>query len=1220
MSTLLEKLRKKTQNVLTVTKDESLLEQVHAIKKNLYVDTTLATLLHSNHFDYKWNPNVQNKIQEHIDSTYKKSRHENIKKVIFEYLDGWVGKEDVDGLMMFVFPSSMGDISYDPKDSKDFDTITEIIRVKIEDIFPLSTGQALALSIEYTNPSTFPDWNKGWETLGLKPLNEHTKRKLNQKVKPGDHIRIISMDLDKLPPSEFADEYSSPEEYSLGRVDMVYQDETPDGEEVTMLRVYFPDLETDMEGEGFGDGYSDISDDGIRIIVDPYDKYVKSDEVLTEAGMIGGGRKPRRNIPDNIRGNLVQAIFTREGGWGRPSQKFIIYMTPMGKIADIQQSSATSSSNIPFEIDQKISFGDLYRFEQDSEYDLQMKGRLHEHDEQLTLFPTGQWEFPVGWDEESIEAVIEEVPEKSIPYLFKQWDEHGIEFRDLKLLGIRATSDTAVFLLKRYLQNTNQPVIASHVFACDDLANLFDDTSSDYDLSYIKEFLCGDAGFWDSEDWYNYEWDEYMTDQIDENNWKTISEIFGGVSQSVAEDILNRNSSSEEVDELIEKYDEEIGDIQSYIVWTHNDEHEWAIKEGMRQDILDKLAAHFQADGELYRSDEDGSYSWHFEDDLRNWVNDGITWDNIERFEFHPDYAGTTLEDSLIDTSPEYLNEKTLFAALIDEEYMFHDYCEGKKGDCLEVDTKFFDGYWHPNYDINSSLEDRLGELTYEPEQINEEEQKLRIRTIYEDDNWKYIWPLNDYSFCQLAKNTSWCKNGEKYYEGYGTSYILQDKHSDQKWTFDDREVVPGLPSHDVTIKNKDGTWLNRHRFLADKPSLHDMFRQTYTTFDKMKYGVELGPTILEDFRNTNEFSKSVYNMIKNPGIENEEKLTEFLGSDLTDGSGYGTIHSPLINTVLFSNDGVSIYYEDSHFKEKIMGVYDDDEWYFDIGAERYYDNDHCEEMDEEELQYVDYHMMPESKAKLNDMVTLFGKDPSKYDWGEEGILDEAMQDLVPELWERNYWELLDAIGCAVGRSRVKAMIETIEEDKVLEYEYEGGNGPILWRLDITYVQLLYIIGDKKIDNFTDIEDVEINHISSGLNDTWYDAWDVDKEGIDDFNDRLIWFIDSVIKEYGDDAQNIKNNREKFKQVTEELGFKQSWARANLKRDMSVDGGTKTVEIKDYNPKDNSLEITIGQPTQGEDKIYRTKYQRYNITLDELSDYVVSDQHQPEDLLESVVK
>ena len=26
----------------------------------------------------------------------------------------------------------------------------------------------------------------------------------------------------------------------------------------------------------------------------------------------------------------------------------------------------------------------------------------------------------------------------------------------------------------------------------------------------------------------------------------------------------------------------------------------------------------------------------------------------------------------------------------------FWDYCEGKKGECLEPDTKFFDGYWHP--------------------------------------------------------------------------------------------------------------------------------------------------------------------------------------------------------------------------------------------------------------------------------------------------------------------------------------------------------------------------------------------------------------------------------------------------------------------------------------------------------------------------------------------
>ena len=139
-------------------------------------------------------------------------------------------------------------------------------------------------------------------------------------------------------------------------------------------------------------------------------------------------------------------------------------------------------------------------------------------------------------------------------------------------------------------------------------------------------------------------------------------------------------------------------------MWAHNDEAEYAVKEAMKEDVLDKLREHFGADGKLYRSDEDGSWSWYFEDDLRKWVNDGNTWDNIETFEYHPDYAGTTLEDALVDINPIYLNEKQIFDMLIDEEYMFHDYCEGKKGECLQAETRWFDGYYFPNYDINQSL------------------------------------------------------------------------------------------------------------------------------------------------------------------------------------------------------------------------------------------------------------------------------------------------------------------------------------------------------------------------------------------------------------------------------------------------------------------------------------------------------------------------------------
>ena len=74
-----------------------------------------------------------------------------------------------------------------------------------------------------------------------------------------------------------------------------------------------------------------------------------------------------------------------------------------------------------------------------------------------------------------------------------------------------------------------------------------------------------------------------------------------------------------------------------------------------------------------------------------------------------------------------------LFKALMDEEYAFWDYCEGKKGECLQPDTKFFDGYWDPNYDINGSLEDRLAELTYEPQITTPEGETKPLNEQYKE-------------------------------------------------------------------------------------------------------------------------------------------------------------------------------------------------------------------------------------------------------------------------------------------------------------------------------------------------------------------------------------------------------------------------------------------------------------------------------------------------------
>ena len=446
---------------------------------------------------------------------------------------------------------------------------------------------------------------------------------------------------------------------------------------------------------------------------------------------------------------------------------------------------------------------------------------LEQEGEQLKMWPTGHWDYPVsGLDKMEMKYVQDALPEALVTKIFKRWDEKGIDFSILKMLGIdKGFALLGTMLLKRYSQFGTKPIPVSVTYDCDDLKELFERESRDYSLDYIEEYICGKDSFWDHEDWYNYEWDSYMTDAIDENNWKTISEIFGGVSQSVAEDILQRSSSSEEVDELIEKYDEEIDEIQNYIVWANADETEYATKDAMAKDIEDKLAEHFQHEGRL-NTDNKGSKSWIIEGDLRDYVND--IWDNTEDvFEYHPDYANTTIEDVLLGYSDSYLANNLpnlLFQALMDEEYRFWDYCEGKQGECLNVDTKFFDGYWYPNIDINDSLADRLGELTYEPEITTPEGETT---------------PLHE----QSADSPG-------------------DHISDEKETHTSLDETPFTPV-DIKILNYLGKTFSKEELREiweeDETNLTSKLRNNYTGLVKV-FGEETGSW--EDFARASRFAK----------------------------------------------------------------------------------------------------------------------------------------------------------------------------------------------------------------------------------------------------------------------------------------------------------------------------------------------------------------------------
>ena len=53
------------------------------------------------------------------------------------------------------------------------------------------------------------------------------------------------------------------------------------------------------------------------------------------------------------------------------------------------------------------------------------------------MWPTGQWNFPVsGLEKTEMKYVEHALPEPIVTKIFKRWDEKGIDFSILKMLGI----------------------------------------------------------------------------------------------------------------------------------------------------------------------------------------------------------------------------------------------------------------------------------------------------------------------------------------------------------------------------------------------------------------------------------------------------------------------------------------------------------------------------------------------------------------------------------------------------------------------------------------------------------------------------------------------------------------------------------------------------------------------------------------------------------------
>lgn len=458
----------------------------------------------------------------------------------------------------------------------------------------------------------------------------------------------------------------------------------------------------------------DVETDSGLIVLTPFDDYVLESE-------------HNKLFLERYSNSLVKARFEQRGNWVTSSKIFIVYMTPSGKIVDIKTSSKLSPNDIPFSVDDKITMGDLYDFEKNSEYDLSVNGSIteshilyendddseNEIDRESELYKF--FDFSDKFDDDIIMSIMESVPHvRLLKILFDFWSKRGVDFGYLDTLSIIDNSEMRAALLRKYSMSTNHPIPVELTLDCNDLAKLFKE-DRDYNLDYIENYLCGRDPF-DNEFWYDgIGYDDFISDNyVDSKNMETISQILGlefsdekGRDEMISH-ILGDNPQTEYEENIIEEKSDEIREIKNKISHSYGIELEDAAKRDMYDDILNKLTSNLDG-GELVRDDSDGSYSYIIGGDLRDFINDD-DWDNSDFFENHPDYGGSLIE-TLIDWRTGYITvDEIMGDIVIGEKYSQESFDGG-----IEVNSYFFSNYYSPTINkeyFNGILSDYLSELT----------------------------------------------------------------------------------------------------------------------------------------------------------------------------------------------------------------------------------------------------------------------------------------------------------------------------------------------------------------------------------------------------------------------------------------------------------------------------------------------------------------------------
>jgi|TARA_R110002020_G_scaffold31127_8_gene97453 hypothetical protein len=423
----------------------------------------------------------------------------------------------------------------------------------------------------------------------------------------------------------------------------------------------------------------------------------------------------------------------------------------------------------------------------------------------------------------------------------------------------------------------------------------------------------------------------------------------------------------------------------------------------------------------------------------------------------------------------------------------------------------------------------RFNEEKHKDTLLVEQDSSSKFKDFLDSENLNITIPLTWDSLCGV--NSEWCEASwlKDRLKG-GTPYIIKDKRDGKKYLLHHLGKIPMLLDEaNFNLYNEKAKSIIYKKYFSELPEAIKAFNLDYSWKERIKYSMPLEE---EKSYIVNSFSKAIYKIMTTETSQSEREaiISEFLGEDFKlSRLSWGDNPDKNQGRVDVFSDGIQLQIESDHYQEDYLLVGDDDAYYFNQ-AMGYPYGDYYDEIDEDELNYINCWFNNNAYSKLMELFAAL--DQPTHDrcteW-DDGDINEKLQEFFPEEWDNVSSSILDEVGYGVGSNRAKELKEYILDDTLLPFEDVGQ----YYKQDMTWVQLLGIIENYKINNLSELVETEANEIESGLSDIWYDTYDWSEDTEDLISDRLTEFIDKVMEE--GDLVKRKENQTRWKETIQKI-------------------------------------------------------------------------------------